>query len=87
MKQDRRYNYSLFVWIASIIVLVLVYESRSALPEILADVLLLVFFVIGVVAGFSCRIYYKPRFVGLGLRDDKEVEEDERDMNEPYYHH
>jgi len=39
------------------------------------------------VSGFSARIYSKPRWYGSGLRDDDENEKEERDRDEPYYHH
>lgn len=87
MKEGWKWGVSVIIWITSILALILVYQSRADLPNDLVVILLLALFVTGAVAGFSSMIYSKPRFRGFGLRDEKEIEEDEREMNEPYYHH
>jgi len=87
MKDDLKSALSAVIAIASILAILLVMQFRSVLSVPLTTLFVIIFFIVGMISGFSYRIYTKPRFRGLGLRDDKEVEEDEREMEEPYYHH
>jgi hypothetical protein len=74
MKAGRIRVISILVALASILGILLLYQSRSSIPSTLSVVL-------------SARIYSKPRWYGSGLRDDIENDEDNRERDEPYYHH
>ena len=87
MKDYLKSALSAIITIASILAILLVMQFRSVLSDPLTIVFVTIFFFVGMISGFSYIIYTKPRFRGLGLRNDKEVEENEREREEPYYHH
>jgi hypothetical protein len=87
MKAGRNRVISILIALASILGIILLSQFRSAIPSSLAGVLFFILLVVGVVSGFSARIYSKPRWYGSGLRDDDENEKDNRERDEPYYHH
>ena len=87
MKSGRIRLVSILIALASILGILLLNQARSAIPSSLFIVLFVILFIVGMVSGFSARIYSKPRWYGSGLRDDDENEKEERDRDEPYYHH